>query len=276
VAGAEVCDAGAYPGCLPGCTGVKTNFSCSAGSPTTPSVCTCNPGYSLSGTDCLTSCGDGLVAGSEVCDDLNMGGCLPGCVGQNTNFSCIGGSPTSPSVCSCQQAYFPSGALCLSSCGDGLVASDEVCDDGGLGGCLIDCTGSSPLYTCSPGTPTSPSLCSICGDGILTSPEVCDDGAKGGCSVECTGPQNGYTCTNQSPSVCTLICLEEQTLVDGKCENQTTNNDEPSDDRLAAFNDQSSMTVIVMTAIMAGSATLSTIGSGGKLDASAFITAGAL
>ena len=48
---------------------------------------------------------------------------------------------------------------CQPKCGDGKVLGVEVCDDGGLGGCLQDCSGSDPLSTCSGGDATTPTVC---------------------------------------------------------------------------------------------------------------------
>src|SRR5204863_624937 len=55
-------------------------------------------------------------------------------------------------------------STCASKCGDGIVASDEVCDDGkndgSYGGCMPGCHGRA----------------SICGDATVDPGEECDDG----------------------------------------------------------------------------------------------------
>ena len=55
-------------------------------------------------------------------------------------------------------------SACVSTCGDGVVASDEVCDDGknngSYGGCMPGCKARGPF----------------CGDGKLDATEDCDDG----------------------------------------------------------------------------------------------------
>jgi fibro-slime domain-containing protein len=56
---------------------------------------------------------------------------------------------------------------CQSTCGDGVVAGDERCDDGarngeGYGTCTLEC---------QPGP--------RCGDGVLNGPEACDNGSNG-------------------------------------------------------------------------------------------------
>jgi len=69
-------------------------------------------------------------------------------------------------------------STCASTCGDGIVASDEVCDDGkndgSYGGCQPGCKARGPF----------------CGDGHVDPGEDCDDGAKngtptGGCTATC-------------------------------------------------------------------------------------------
>jgi fibro-slime domain-containing protein len=117
-------------------------------------------GFNLQPSLCLTDCGDGMIEGTEECDDgSNKGGyneCAPGCV--------LG-----------------------PRCGDGVVQTEdgEVCDDGvnagTYGGCGPDC---------QPGP--------RCGDGIVQTQdgEVCDDGvnagAYGGCGANCQpGPHCG-------------------------------------------------------------------------------------
>jgi fibro-slime domain-containing protein len=72
---------------------------------------------------------------------------------------------------------------CQSTCGDGIVASDEVCDDGkndgSYGGCMPGCKARGPY----------------CGDDKKQGPEECDDGVNlsqyGGCAPGCV---NGPTC----------------------------------------------------------------------------------
>jgi fibro-slime domain-containing protein len=114
-------------------------------------------------------------------------------------------------------------SICASTCGDGIVASDELCDegpdgnDGSYGHCGTDCRSRGPycgdgavqesegeacddglnLSTygkgCAPGCMKAP----FCGDGTVQSPfEQCDDedndGSYGKCAPECVpGPRCG-------------------------------------------------------------------------------------
>ncbi|MBI1813247.1 DUF4215 domain-containing protein [Candidatus Peregrinibacteria bacterium] len=90
----------------------------------------------------FTGCGDGIVVGTEQCDDGNTNG-GDGCSGTctlETGYHCLG----QPSQCYIQ-------------CGDGVVAGNETCDDGGKAsgdGCSGDCQ-MELGYTCS----GSPSKC---------------------------------------------------------------------------------------------------------------------
>jgi fibro-slime domain-containing protein len=122
---------------------------------------TCGSDYTLSfsafthrESQCATKCGDGIVAGSEVCDDgTNMGtygGCAAGCgalgpycddaILQNppevcddgTNQSTYGGTSKQCGP-GCQWAFY---------CGDGIVSNGEQCDGGP--NCRADCTLISP------------------------------------------------------------------------------------------------------------------------------------
>ena len=92
-------------------------------------------------------CGDGMVNGSEVCDDGNA---LPG-------DGCTGICTTEPNF-DCP----PTGGACMSTvrCGDGLRTPGEACDDmnnDSNDGCNADCTVVEPGYYCpTPGEPCLP------------------------------------------------------------------------------------------------------------------------
>jgi CSLREA domain-containing protein len=94
-------------------------------------------------------------------------------------------------------------------CGDGIITSNEECDDGvfppvGGDGCSVICTLEFG-HSCS----LEPSVCVLtCGNGIHEASEGCDDGnsANGdGCSSTCT-VEFGYSCDTSAPNICTQTC----------------------------------------------------------------------
>ena len=103
----------------------------------------------LNADTCWETCADGFITVSENCDDnntLNGDGCSETCV--------VEGGWT------CTNTFV---STCKGICGDGMVKPGEICDDGGLDNstdCLSTCMGPVPGYTCTSGTPTTPSLCS--------------------------------------------------------------------------------------------------------------------
>ncbi len=136
-------------------------------------------------------CGDGLIVGSETCDDdgrIPGDGCSAACQIE-LGFSCTG----QPSVCT-------------AGCGDGRILGSETCDDDGRidgDGCSATCQ-TEAGFNCK-GTP---SVCiALCGDGLILGSETCDDdNAVGGdgCSAACQ-TEAGFSCIGQ-PSVCSLLC----------------------------------------------------------------------
>ncbi len=94
-----------------------------------------------------------------------------------------------------------------STCGNGTLEADEVCDDHNTtnnDGCTSECA-VQPGYACI-GTP---SVCHpiVCGDGHVDAGEDCDDHnttAGDGCDAACH-VEAGHTCSG-SPSVCVLAC----------------------------------------------------------------------
>lgn len=124
--------------------------------------CKSEPGYVCSGAPsvCETLCGDGIVAGSEKCDDGAMpdwdyfGVCC-------SNLSC----EVHP-LCECAGG---SPSVCAPKCGNGVLDPGEECDDGndyGYDNCRYQCKNN------------------ICGDGTINSGvEQCDGGL--GCNNQC-------------------------------------------------------------------------------------------
>src|SRR5205085_1280963 len=102
------------------------------------------------------NCGNGVIDGSETCDDGTNNGTYGHC-----NGTCSGAGPR---------------------CGDGTQNGPEFCDSGANNGsygyCNAKCTALGPR----------------CGDSITNGPEVCDAGtvysqsmAAGACRPDCAG-----------------------------------------------------------------------------------------
>ncbi|MFA6522434.1 MAG: IPT/TIG domain-containing protein [Patescibacteria group bacterium] len=116
-------------------------------------------GSSVYGTS--SSCGDGIVGASEVCE-LEDEGPMLACTDD------AGLSGATPQICNdtCSGWETPSDAVCTSySCGNGVIEGAETCDDGSrngkYGSCGYDCTYTTSFY---------------CGDGMLGGSEICDCG----------------------------------------------------------------------------------------------------
>ncbi len=125
-------------------------------------------------------------------------------------------------------------SVCQSECGDGVVASDELCDDGpggndgAYGHCGLDCRSRGPY--CGDGAPQSAAgeacddgmnlsgygagcapgcaLPATCGDGNINGVfgEECDDGVNdasyGGCTADCQRADRCGDAIRQSNEVC--------------------------------------------------------------------------
>jgi fibro-slime domain-containing protein len=125
-------------------------------------------------SQCVSDCGDGIVASDEVCDDGkndgSYGGCEPGCKARGPY--CGDGKKQAQEQCDdgvnlSQYGGCAPGCVNGPTCGDGIVQSGfEQCDDGVNSGAYGKCA-----KTCVFGP--------RCGDGILQSMyEQCDDGNR--------------------------------------------------------------------------------------------------
>ncbi|HEX2690356.1 MAG TPA: DUF4215 domain-containing protein, partial [Kofleriaceae bacterium] len=161
---------------------------------------------------CTPVCGDGVIEGNEVCDDMinngAYGGCMPGCAARapfcgdalvssppeacddGTNLTTYGGTQQ---VCGpgCQVAPY---------CGDGVTSNGEQCDQGaqngaGYGFCSATCT-----------------LGPRCGDGINNGNEQCDDGINNGAS------------SDPCRANCTLKCGDGVVDPGEQCDDSAANN----------------------------------------------------
>jgi cysteine-rich repeat protein len=106
-------------------------------------------------------------------------------------------------------------------CGDGDIATSEVCDDGNTDdgdGCSAACEFEKG-WDCS-GTKVTVCI-EKCSDGLVVGKEKCDDGntTKGdGCSDTCT-VDNGYTCEG-APSQCGTVCGDGILAGKEECDDQ--------------------------------------------------------
>jgi fibro-slime domain-containing protein len=129
-------------------------------------------GFVSAKSECAPKCGDGIVAGTETCDDGKNDGSYGSCSS------------------SCQRGPY---------CGDGVVqAGHETCDDG----VNLTTYSANGMAGCAPGCKAS----AYCGDGQLdsTAGEECDDGTNAGGYGQCgTGCKRGPRCGDgivQSPN----------------------------------------------------------------------------
>jgi fibro-slime domain-containing protein len=153
-------------------------------------TCTIEPTFACpgAGEDCVkvVVCGNGHIEGDETCDDHNVvdhDGCSAACVRED-GWSC----PVA-------------GAACVAaSCGDGIVAGFEQCDDGANGAGCVSCR-LVPGFHCP--TPGQACVATHCGDGMAQGLEECDDGNQivgDGCTPDCIREPS---CAN---GVCTRVC----------------------------------------------------------------------
>jgi fibro-slime domain-containing protein len=152
-------------------------------------------GFVSTHSHCAAKCGDGIVAGDEVCDDGvndgSYGSCSATCqrgpycgdgIVQAGHETCDDGVNLTTYSASGKPACAP-GCKPSAYCGDGHLDSTagEECDNGANSGGYGQCDSS-----CKRG--------SRCGDGVIDPDEVCDDGnliSGDGCSSSCQydGPQ---------------------------------------------------------------------------------------
>ena len=196
----EGCDDGNFTpgdGCAANCL-VESGNACGSTGESGDAAClngNCNFETGL----CEAFCGDGIVDGTEGCDDgnaLDGDGCSAACLvedgGQCGTGALIGAAACVSGVCN-------SGAnVCGAGCGDGVVDAGEGCDDGNIftgDGCTASCLIEDGIactegVLCDSGVCADDGLCgaSTCGDGVVDANEACDDGNSDdgdGCSSRC-------------------------------------------------------------------------------------------
>jgi len=208
----EGCDDGNTIG-SDGCSAIcaeeyAAGYCCSGGSFTSQDTCVAG------------SCGDGKLAGNELCDDGNArsgDGCSNTCAQEN-GWDCT---------------HMPCGQTsCTEVCGNGVQTPGEECDDGNTEAgdgcsdvCAMECG-----YVCD--ASSSPQLCAtVCGDGMLAGAEACDDdnsGSGDGCNNICA-VESGWECTTSSGcglTSCAAICGDGKRVASETCDD---GNIEPDD-----------------------------------------------
>lgn len=170
-------------------------------------------GFNKPKSSCKSTCGDGIVASDEVCDDKkndgSYGSCTPGCKGRGPYC----GDKTStipPEECDDgvnQTTYGGQSKVCgpgckfAPYCGDGTVSNGESCDDGAA-------NNTGAYGKCSPTCTLGPR----CGDNIKDAPEQCDHGISNGASAD--------SCNAN----CTLRCGDGVKQPGEECDDGTANN----------------------------------------------------
>ena len=101
-------------------------------------------------------------------------------------------------------------------CGNGVVESDEDCDDGNAksgDGCSASCRNECRWFGAN-------GIFDVCGDGIRDPGERCDDGntvSGDGCSNDCLQVEPGYRCTSPGKA-CTPECGDGLVTAPEKCD----------------------------------------------------------
>lgn len=127
----------------------------------------------------INYCGNGMVAGTEQCDDNNS----------TSNDGCS-------STCQVEAGWvcMSPGMMCTPACGNGMINAGEQCDDynmNSLDGCSSTCQTEAGWQCSSPGM-----MCTrLCGNGVIDSGEQCDYMAPGVTPSDCT-----QTCTLVAPN----------------------------------------------------------------------------
>jgi fibro-slime domain-containing protein len=152
-------------------------------------------GFLAPRSTCSTTCGDGIVAGNELCDQGSSnrngvyGVCNTSCgftfCGDNTTTApetCDNGRNIDTYVAGSLSGKCAPGCMTPGRCGDGIrQSSSEVCDDGvndgSYGGCAAGCQ----------------ALAGYCGDGVQNGAEDCDAGVNT-TSYRADGTGCGFDC----------------------------------------------------------------------------------
>ncbi len=143
-----------------------------------------------------SQCGNGVLEGTEECDDTALGG---------NDCTTIGGTYTGGTLACNTNCTFDV-SMCEGGselCGNGAIDEGESCDGTNLGG--LDCTGAGAFtggtLSCTDGCAFDTTLCELsedCGNGVIDGTESCDGTELGGNSCADVGDFTGGTlgCTD--------------------------------------------------------------------------------
>jgi cysteine-rich repeat protein len=199
---------GAVPACIsPQCSDA-VRATCARADAGTPCG---DDRHCIDGRCLFNTCGDGIRAADEACDDGNEAigdGCDPACRNE-TPPSCGDGQTAKDEECDDGNRHDLddcSNACTTNACGNGRVDGREECDDGNrvdADGCSNACRENrcrngrlDPGEECDDGNRVHDDGCSngcrivVCGNGKTEGDEECDDGNgvdADGCSNACTG-----------------------------------------------------------------------------------------
>lgn len=179
-------------------------------------------GYNQCKSDCSglgMFCADGLVNGSENCDDGNKvagDGCNELCKREPGYYCPVGG-----------------GACVKRTCGNAALDEGEGCDDGNEvsgDGCTVACRIELGFECPVPGSPCVPV---VCGDGKMKGLEQCDDGntaSRDGCDAQCK-LEAGWVCPVPAKACVAKRCGDGIMARLEQCDDGNAAPDDGCDDR---------------------------------------------
>ena len=182
-------------GCSATCS-VECGFDCIRGPEVTDKGGSALPTYEQD--SCSSTCGDGIMAADELCDDGNLE------LGDGCDTA--GGCRLEDGwICSADASCT---TICSGRCGDGQRKGHNeragqlgYCDDNNTlsnDGCSSECSVECG-WNCSTSNASSADDCTTsCGDGMFAGAELCDDSNiedGDGCSSSCT-VEEGWRCFN--------------------------------------------------------------------------------
>jgi len=184
-------------------TGKLTEYFCDTDKTIKSSIATCEPGF---------TCTDGACKASAV-SSVAPNPARVGFGGVAFDGNDVIFMPLQNGDMTYHGNVLSFGPVCKpGECGDGVLTSDEQCDDGNTesgDGCNSKCIWepyataftSSSSSVSSSSSSSSSSFVARCGDRVITAPEKCDDGnaiGGDGCSAFCQ-IETGWQCTPRLP-----------------------------------------------------------------------------